>query len=252
MTLGLCRIEEGVKKMEAKRKFVVSSTLLAAAVLLSACATYTGMEPVSVAQAPAPKMSSEYVILPGDELEIKFFYNPELNELVTVRPDGMIAVQLVDNVNAAGKTPSQLDQELTQLYSKELRKPAITVLVRSFTGHQIYVGGEVDTQGIVEMRPGLTPLQAIFQSGGFLETAQPSETIVIRKGEDNRPIPIRVDLASAMYAGGDASDFQLMPSDIVYVPKSAIAKANKFVNQYIEQLLLFRGVSFGFAYELNN
>lgn len=238
--------------MEAKRKFVIGSTLLATAALLSACATYTAMEPVSIAQAPAAKPSQEYVILPGDQLEVKFFYNPELNELVTVRPDGVIAVQLVDSVKAAGKTPSQLDNELTQLYSKELRKPEITVLVRSFTGHQVYVGGEVTKQGILEMRPGLTPLQAVVQSGGFLETAQPSEAIVIRKGDDNRPIPIRVDLASAMYAGGDAANFPLMPSDVVYVPKSPIAMANKFVNQYIERLLLFRGVSFGFSYEVNN
>ncbi|RJQ48571.1 MAG: sugar transporter [Desulfobacteraceae bacterium] len=238
--------------METKRKFVVSSALLAMVVLLSACASYTAMEPVSIAQAPLPKPSAEYVILPGDQLEVKFFYNPELNELVTVRPDGIIAVQLLDNVKAAGKTPSQLDNELTQLYSKELRKPEVTVLVRSFSGHQIFVGGEVDTQGIIEMRSGLTPLQAVVQAGGFLETAQPSEALVIRKGEDNRPVPIRVDLASAMYAGGDASNFELMPNDIVYVPKSAIAKANKFVNQYIEQLLLFRGVSFGFAYDINN
>ena len=79
----------------------------------------------------------------------------------------------------------------------------------------------------------------------------PKETLVIRKGPDRKPIPINVDLASVMNASENASDFMLQPEDIVYVPMSPIAKANLFVSQYIEQLLLFRGVSFGFSYELN-
>ena len=67
-------------------------------------------------------------------------------------------------------------------------------------------------------------LQAVFQSGGFMETAAPSETLVIRKGENDKPIPIRIDLAAVMAAGG-GTDIQLQPDDIVYVPKSAIANA---------------------------
>ncbi len=86
---------------------------------------------------------TDYLIQPGDGLSIKFFYNPELNDDVVVRPDGKISLQLIDEVQASGKTPSQLDQELTQLYSAELKKPAITVIMRSFGGQQIFVGGEV-------------------------------------------------------------------------------------------------------------
>jgi protein involved in polysaccharide export with SLBB domain len=193
-----------------------------------------------------------YVIQPGDELDVKFFYNPELNEAVTVRPDGMISLQLVDEIKAAGKTPAELDKALTDLYSQELRKPMVTVIIRTFSGQRIYVGGEVNEGGLFELPAGMTAIQAVFQAGGFRETAQPAETLVIRKGPDNRPVPIRVNLTSVMKGNEEGADFRLQPDDVVYVPKSAIAQANKFVNQYIEQLFLFRGVSLGFSYELHS
>ena len=106
--------------------------------------------------------------------------------------------------------------------------------------------------GLITLPPGMTVLQAVFKAGGFRETAQPAETLIIRKGPDAKPVPLRIDLAEVMAASGPNADFQLQPDDIVYVPKSAIAKANKFVNQYIEQLFLFRGVSLGFSYELHS
>jgi protein involved in polysaccharide export with SLBB domain len=66
----------------------------------------------------------EYRIQPGDQLDIKFFYNPELNETVVVRSDGKISLQLIDEVHASGLTPVQLDRELSRLYTPELRPEA--------------------------------------------------------------------------------------------------------------------------------
>jgi polysaccharide export outer membrane protein len=194
---------------------------------------------------------TEYIIQPGDQLDIKLFYNPELNEAVSVRPDGKISLQLIDDVQAAGLTPSQLDKLLTQKYAKDLKKPVITIIVRSFTGHRVFVGGEVNTQGLIDLTPGMSPLQAVINAGGLKETAKPEEAIVIRKGLDNRPIAIRMNLANTLYEKREGAEFKLQPFDIVFVPKSAIAKANKFVKQYIQDLLLVRGVSLGFSYELH-
>jgi protein involved in polysaccharide export with SLBB domain len=232
----------------------VKLVMLVGAVLLitAGCAT----PPPATAPPPPPQPSAApagpYTIKPGDTLDIKFFYNPELNETVQVRPDGFISLQLVDEVKAADLEPRELNKKLVDLYSRELKKPVVTVIVKSFDSQRVYVGGEVNQQGLVTMPAGLTALQAVMQSGGFRNTAQPSETLVIRKGPDRRPVPIRVDLSALIDGDQNGSDFRLQPEDIVYVPKSAIAKANQFVNQYVEQLLLFRGVSFGFAYNINN
>ena len=226
-------------------------TVLLIAGLIS-CATQKAAvkeaEPLTPAQIQ-PQKPFVYTIAPGDQLDIKFFFNPELNETITVRPDGMISLQLIDEIQAAGLKPAELDQRLTDLYSRELRKPVLTVIVKSFTRQRIYVGGEVNTPGLIELSGGLTVLQAVFQSAGFKETADPAETLVIRKGENDKPVPIRIDLAAVMDAGGGA-DFQLQPDDIVYVPKSAIANANKFIDEYIGGLLMFRGWSFGVSQSL--
>jgi protein involved in polysaccharide export with SLBB domain len=208
--------------------------------------------PVEAAPATSPALVPPYLIQPGDNLDIKFFYNPELNETVTVRPDGFISLQLVNEVKAAGLQPSQLNETLTQMYARELKKPVIAVIVKTFAGQRVYVGGEVGQQGLLTMPAGLTALQAVMQSGGFKNTAQPSETLVIRKGPDNRPVPVRVDLNAVLSGATYGQDFRLQPDDVVYVPKSPIAQANLFVNQYVEQLFLFRGVSLGFSYELNS
>jgi len=199
--------------------------------------------------APEPKDPPPYLIQAGDELDIKFFYNPELNDRVIVRPDGKISLQLIDDVQAAGKDPPALDKTLTEMYAKELKEPRITVIVRSFTGQRVFVAGEVNNQGLVDFTPGMTPIQAVIHAGGFKETAKPEETIIIRKGADKRPHPIRVDLEEALYGNSPEKDFQLKTFDIVYVPKSAIAKANKFVEQYIQKLLLFQGWDVSVSYD---
>jgi protein involved in polysaccharide export with SLBB domain len=158
----------------------------------------------------------------------------------------------VNDVKASGLQPSQLNETLTQRYAGELKKPVITVIVKTFAGQRVYVGGEVGQQGLLTMPAGLTALQAVMQSGGFKNTAQPSETLVIRKGSDSRPVPVRVDLDTMLSGSTAGQDFKLQPDDIVYVPKSAIAKVNQFMNQYVEQLFLFRGVSLGFSYDLRD
>jgi protein involved in polysaccharide export with SLBB domain len=225
--------------------------IFAASLLLSCASQNSNVKPVAPIPPSALEAPAVYTIQPGDELDIKFFYNPELNETVTVRPDGKISLQLIDEIHAADLEPLELDRQLTDLYSRELRKPVLTVIVRSFTRQRVYVGGEVNKPGLVELPAGMTSLQAIFQSEGFKETADPAETLVIRKGPGSKPVPLRIDLAAVMEAESAEADLELHPDDIIYVPKSAIANANKFIDEYIGGLLMFRGWSFGVSQRLD-
>ena len=220
--------------------------------LITACSTTPAVEKkVDLPMTPPAPTLQSYAIQPGDELDIKFFYNPELNETVVVRPDGMITLQLIDDVKVAGMSPSEVDAILTKKYSKDLRKPVLSVITRTFTAQRVFVGGEVVQPGLVSLAPGMHPVQAVFQAGGFRETAKPEAAIVIRKGEGNKPIPVLLDLNGAMYGVGQGASFELQPDDIVYVPKSTIAKVNKWVDEYIQGMLMFNGWSFGVAYELD-
>ena len=225
---------------------------LVLATLTVGCASHYQNIPAVTPAMARPEKPVAYIIQPGDQLDIKFFYNPELNDSVTVRPDGKISLQLVDEVQAAGQTPAQLDDFLTGKYGQELRKPVITVIVKSFAAQRVYVGGEVNRQGFVALAPGMNPLQAVIEAGGLKETADPGAVLLIRKGAENQPVPVRVDLKGTLDGTATGSGVQLQPQDVVYVPKTFIAEANKFVKQYIEDLLLFKGVSLGFSYELHS
>jgi len=198
-------------------------------------------------EAPMPVYPlPEYGIQPGDTLDIKFFYNPELNELlIPVRPDGRISLQLVGEVTAAGQSPAELTRSLEEKYSVELKKPQVTIIVRSFVGQTVFVDGEVNGPKLVNLIASMTTLQAISQAGGFKDTARPYEVIVIRRGPDHKPMIQTVNLKKAIDGTDMAQDIFLRPFDIVYVPKSPIANVNLWVRQYIRGLI---PVSFGYSF----
>jgi polysaccharide biosynthesis/export protein len=211
---------------------------------LSGCGIHQGGIPAEMKFEKLPQISQpsseEYKISPGDQLEIKFFYNSELNEILPVRPDGKISLRLIGEVKAAEMTPSQLVTELKKKYARDLRKPEVTVIVKTFTAQQIFIDGEVAHPGQIELTPGLTTWQAIVKAGGFKETATRESIILIRRGDDDQPVPYQIDLSSDSLNHAAVS-LQLHPYDVIFVPKSWIADANKFVQQYVQDLVLFKG-----------
>ncbi len=188
---------------------------------------------------PPIPAAAAYLIQIGDELDIKFFYNPTLNEKVTVRPDGRISLQLVQEVDALGLTPAALTKELIERYSVDLRQPQVTVIVRSFATQRVFVDGEVGRPGMIVMVGPTSVLEAIAQAGGLKNTARPSEIIVIRRGEANAPVALRVDLGKARSGQAGGENLSLAPFDIVYVPRSRVANVNVWVDQYIRQNIPF-------------
>ena len=180
-----------------------------------------------------PTLTNEYIIQPADELDIKFFYNPNLNESIIVRPDGRISLQLVGETIAAGQTPMGLTKLLTKEYDKELKNPEITVIVRSF-GSRIYVDGEVNKPGELALMGPLTVMQAISRSEGRTERAW-KEALVIRRINGNPPLVIEVNIDAVLKGDDFGQDIGLVPFDIVYVPRSPIANVNLWVDQYIRR-----------------
>lgn len=192
-------------------------------------------------------IAEEYKIRMGDELGIKFFFSPDLNEEVVVRPDGRISLQLIPETVAAGKTPAELSAELQELYSTALDRPAISVLVRSFSAQRIYVDGEVKKPGELALVESLTVLQAIAAAAGFDKGARLKRVFVIRRGPDGQPLILPLNLARAREGTDPSQDILLQPYDVVYVPRSRIANVNKWVDQYVRQNIPF---SFGFRLEV--
>lgn len=228
-------------------KAVVISFLII--LLLSGCAPVV-KNPTPTAypgiQTTYPYTEKEYRLQVGDQLDIKFFYNPELNEQVSVRPDGRISLQLAHEIMVAGLTPAELTDLLTKKYGPELKRPEITVIVRSFA-QKVYVDGEVAKPGMLSLIGFMTVLHSISQAGGVKDTARTTEVIVIRRGPDNKPLTIAVNLDKAIDGTDMSQDIILRPFDIVYVPKSPIANVNKWVDLYVRKNLPM-SISTGFGY----
>jgi len=207
--------------------------------IMVGCQSVDSLQP---ALTPLPKRNtSEYrvTLAPGDEIEVKFFYVPELNEIQTVRPDGKITLQLVGEVVAQTKTPLELKNELIRLYESELKKPAIEVIIRFLSNRRVYVGGEVYTPGMIELPRSITALEAIMQAGGFnMETANLTKIVVIRN-KDGKQHKEFLNYKKALEDPEDVPAFNLQPLDIVYVPPKTIVKVNQWVEQYVNKIIPF-------------
>ncbi len=206
---------------------------------LGLIALLAGCSSVVVNPAPLPPVSqatpSEYRIEPGDQMDVKFFYNPELNESVTVRPDGRISLQLANEIRAAGLTPAELTQELKRSYARELNHPELTVIMRKFAGQRVYVDGEVNRPGFVALAPEMTVLQSLAMAGGLKDSARTQEIVVIRREPQGKPQVFMLDLGEVVDGTNIGQDLALEPLDVVFVPKSPIGNVNMWLNQYLWQ-----------------
>ncbi|MDR4497502.1 MAG: polysaccharide export protein [Candidatus Scalindua sp.] len=167
----------------------------------------------------------EYLLQPGDQLSIKFFYNPNLNEEgingegIIVLPDGRVSLQLVQGVMAAGMTVKEFTNLLKEKYSQILEKPDITVIVLR-SKQKVYVGGEVEEPQMINLEGPMTVLQSILQAGGFKDAARHSKVIVIRHNVDNTRQIIPVNIKEVINGTDLTQDINLVPNDIVYVKEA--------------------------------
>ena len=154
---------------------------------------------------------------PGDTIEIRFFFTPDLNKIQTIRPDGKIVLQLVGEITAAGITPSELTKELYKHYSDYFKQLDIAVFVEAYSSNYVYVGGEVNTPGNVEMRGKLTALEAIMLAGGIISENASYKKIVIMRQKDGKWIQFELNLAEILDGESD-EPFLLESLDIVFIP----------------------------------
>jgi polysaccharide export outer membrane protein len=188
-----------------------------------------------------------YRFYPGDEIEVTLPTAPELSKTVTVQPDGRIAMPLIAPVMAADRTIGEVQTELSRAYASQLLRPDVQVAAKA-APLKVYVGGEVSNPGIYDMAGDADALRAIVQAGGFRTSADRSSVIIIRRGPNGTGMMRRADLLRGLK--DPAADLvPLRRFDIVYVPRSGVANAGLFVQQYFRDL---SPIQFGFSYALND
>ena len=226
----------------------IALLVLAAAAPLHAASQAQPPQPPAAPPAVAAAPETGYVLQRGDEITIKVYNQPDLLENVVIRPDGRISVVLLDDVEAAGLTVPELDAKLTSGYQKFFKEPEISVIVRTFTNHRIFVGGEVGAPGPVPIVGPLRALEAILQVGGFRPSARLDSVILMRNDGNNRPLIQKLNFKETLKSG---NDLLLQPYDVLFVPESRIAKVDKFVDNFIRQLIPI-SLTGGFTYVLGN
>ncbi len=190
--------------------------VLAAGALLSACAS-------SYPPAPASAADSEYnyVIGPGDNVNIVVWRNPELSMSVPVRPDGKITTPLVEDLPAMGKDATTLARDIEQALGKFIREPVVTVIVTGFVGpysEQIRVVGEASEPKILPYHQKMTLLDVMIAVGGMTEFADGNGATILRTAEGNKQYSVRIrDLVKR---GDVSANVEMRPGDVLIIPQS--------------------------------
>ena len=181
----------------------------------------------SVAQAPdtpaepAADVGPDYVIGPGDTLNVFVWRNPELTVTVPVRPDGKVSTPLVEDMVAVGKTPAELARDIEAVLAEYVKQPQVNIIVQNPVSRysQVRVVGQVARPSPVPYREGMTVLDAILEVGGLTPFAAGNRAKVVRT-EDGKQREIKVKVDDLVNKGDLAQNVALKPGDVLLVPES--------------------------------
>lgn len=183
------------------------------------------LPPIAMAQEPetaAPGSGSDYLIGPGDTLDVFVWRNPELSVTVPVRPDGKISTPLIEDMEALGKTPTQLARAMEVRLAEYIRSPKVNIIVKSFVGaysEQIKVVGEAANPSALSYRERMTVLDVVIEVGGLTEFASGNRAKIVR-WEDGEQIEIKVRLKDLLNKGKISENIVMKPGDVLVIPRS--------------------------------
>jgi protein involved in polysaccharide export with SLBB domain len=187
-----------------------------------------------------------YRFAPGDKVRVQFLRTPEMNEVALVAPDGAIGLRAAGRVQAAGLTAEDLQAAVATAALRVLIAPVVTASLEEAGGSLVMVGGSVNRPGAYPLAGRRGALELILLAGGFDAEARMEEVVLIRRGPGDRPMVRTIDVRGFVQGGDTTGDVPVLPSDIVFVPRSRVAEANLWVDQNINRMLPFSR-SFGYA-----
>lgn len=183
---------------------------------LTGCATPYPAAPVS-----ATNSEYNYLIGPGDSVNIVVWRNPELSMQVPVRPDGRITTPLVEDLPAAGRDASTLAREIEKALAKYIRDPVVTVIVTSFVGpysEQVRVVGEAARPMTLPFKQKMTLLDLMIAVGGITDFADGNRATLLRTSEGGKQYSVR--LRDLIKRGDVSANVDLKPGDVLIIPQS--------------------------------
>jgi polysaccharide export outer membrane protein len=201
------------------KRFMIAMLGVIGAVLLAGCAD-NGPKPINASEVA----STEYLIGPGDSLNVFVWRNPELSVTVPVRPDGRISTPLVEDMQAVGKTPTQLARDMETALGQYIKSPQVNIIVQQFVGtfgEQIRVVGKAAKPQALAYRRHMTLLDVMIEVGGLAPGASGNRSKIIRRygGQESE---IHVRLEDLLNNGRMSENVEMLPGDVVFIPESLL------------------------------
>jgi polysaccharide export outer membrane protein len=195
---------------------LLTAAMLAQTSVADKTATDKSDKPAAAAQAPGASSDSDYVIGADDTLRISVWKEPDLSETLPVRPDGKISMPLLNDIAAAGLTPLQLKDSITEKLKKFIADPRVTVVVTAMNSRRIFVSGEVVHTGPMALLPHMTMLQALSQAG-FTQFANVKGIYLLRT-ENGKQEKLPFNYKEVIKGNHPEQNIVLKPGDTVVVP----------------------------------
>jgi protein involved in polysaccharide export with SLBB domain len=181
-------------------------------------------------------LTSEHILAPGDEFEVRFPFYPDLNDRVIVGPDGRLSLQLINTVAVGGLTVAEGTKLLNERYARVLHDPQVSVTMRTYAPEEIFVDGWVANPGLVRSDVPLTVSRALAQAGGAKTGAHTDAILVLRRTPDGIVHYYQVVLGNYAGAGVSTEDPLLSNYDVVYVPQGVLGSINDFLANYLKNV----------------
>lgn len=205
-----------------KRHLLNAVGIGAACLLLAACGSQRPTIKATELEPSDDGSASEYEIGPGDAVQIFVWDHDDLSTRVQVRPDGRISTPLVEDLQAAGRTPTQLARDIEEVLKEYVRTPVVTVIMQGFVGdgdQQIRVVGQAVSPQALQYKQGMTVLDVLIQVGGLSEFAAGNRAKIIRK-RGNEEVEIKVRLDDLVNEGRIEQNIAMLPGDVLFIPQS--------------------------------
>jgi len=170
-----------------------------------------------------------YSLQIGDELEINFPLTPEYDQTATIQPDGYINLHGLPDMHISGLTTSELVEALKKAYATQLIDPEITVVLTVFERPYFVAAGEFATPGKIELKGTTNFVQAVAMAGGIKQGGKHSQVILFRRVSNDWVEVKKLNLDKIARSQRLGEDLQIMPGDVLYVPRSTLDKLGRFI-----------------------
>jgi len=199
----------------------ISIVSLLAGFTLSACGTRNDL-PAAPTHAEVTQTAPDYKLGPLDEIEVFVWRSPELSSSVPIRPDGKISLPLIEDMQAAGKTPTELARDIEEALKVYVNEPIVTVIVDGFKGafsQQVRIVGETQDPKALPYRTGMTVLDVLIAVGGLTEFADGNNAVLVRY-DNGEETAYRLLLDDLIRSGDIRANVPVLPGDVIIIPES--------------------------------